>query len=175
MIHRLSIEIAGTEHQVSVEILGAGQFRLIEGSRSVQLAAQKVSSSARAATWSLLPEAGGRGSVIDVDGGLPNFTVTLVGGVPIPVKSVDGRERLAGRALAPPRSGPAVVSSPIPGKVVKVLVKVGDLVKVGQAVAVVEAMMMENELKATRDGRVSEVRVQEGAAVEAGPTLATLV
>jgi biotin carboxyl carrier protein len=54
---------------------------------------------------------------------------------------------------------------------VKLLVKAGDAVKAQQPVAVVEAMKMENELRAPRDGRVDVVRVSEGAAVESGQEL----
>ena len=66
------------------------------------------------------------------------------------------------------------MQSPMPGKVVKVLVAVGEEVKAGAGVVVVEAMKMETELKAPRDGKVKSVAVKEGQAVEAGQTLATL-
>jgi len=59
----------------------------------------------------------------------------------------------------------------MPGKVVRVLVAAGDQVDVRQGVVVVEAMKMENELRAPRAGVVREVAVQEGASVEAGTTL----
>ena len=62
----------------------------------------------------------------------------------------------------------------MPGKVVKVLVAVGDEVKSGQGVVVVEAMKMENELKSPKDGKVKAVAVKEGQAVEAGQSLVTL-
>jgi pyruvate carboxylase subunit B len=59
----------------------------------------------------------------------------------------------------------------MPGKVVRVLVNAGDLVKTRQGLVVVEAMKMENELRAARDGRVREVFVVEGQSVEAGASL----
>jgi biotin carboxyl carrier protein len=62
----------------------------------------------------------------------------------------------------------------MPGKVVKVLVAVGDEVKAGQGVVVVEAMKMENELKSPKDGKVKAVAAKEGQAVEAGQNLITL-
>jgi pyruvate carboxylase subunit B len=62
----------------------------------------------------------------------------------------------------------------MPGKVVKVLVQAGDAVKAGQGVIVVEAMKMENELRAPRDGVVKSVSAREGQAVESGQTLAVL-
>jgi biotin carboxyl carrier protein len=72
------------------------------------------------------------------------------------------------------KSGPLVIRAPMPGRLVKVLVKVGDEIKAGQGVVVVEAMKMENELRASRDGKVQEIKVAEGAAVEAGEELLVL-
>ncbi|HLK47454.1 MAG TPA: biotin/lipoyl-containing protein [Bryobacteraceae bacterium] len=73
-------------------------------------------------------------------------------------------------------SGGAVetVAAPMPGKVVRVLVAPGDAVEPGQGVLVVEAMKMQNEMKAGRAGRVISVTVREGATVTAGEVLATI-
>jgi len=68
-------------------------------------------------------------------------------------------------------TGPQRVTSPMPGKVVRVLVKPGDNVKGRQGLVVVEAMKMENELRAARDGRVRDVAVAEGQSVDAGAVL----
>jgi biotin carboxyl carrier protein len=68
-------------------------------------------------------------------------------------------------------SGPQRVVAPMPGKVVRMLVKTGDTVTPKQGLVVVEAMKMENELRAARDGRVREVSVAEGQSVEAGAVL----
>jgi len=64
------------------------------------------------------------------------------------------------------RSGPHRVVAPMPGRIAKVLVKVGDVVAARQGLVVVEAMKMENELRSPRAGIVLEVRVVEGARVE---------
>jgi biotin carboxyl carrier protein len=71
-------------------------------------------------------------------------------------------------------SGPQRLVAPMPGKVVRVLVKPGDEVKARQGLVVVEAMKMENELRAARDGRVREVAVREGQSVDAGAVLALI-
>jgi biotin carboxyl carrier protein len=71
-------------------------------------------------------------------------------------------------------SGRQSVTAPMPGKVIRVLVKVGDSVEVGQGLVVVEAMKMQNEMKATRPGRVTEVRAGAGQTVGAGDTLVIL-
>jgi biotin carboxyl carrier protein len=67
--------------------------------------------------------------------------------------------------------GPQRVDAPMPGKVVRVLVKQGDEVAEGQGLVVVEAMKMENELKSPKAGKVVELHAVEGAAVESGAKL----
>lgn len=66
------------------------------------------------------------------------------------------------------------LTAPMPGKVVKLLVKEGDLVTEGQPLLIMEAMKMQNELRATSAGRVSKITLQEGATVETGGTLMIL-
>jgi biotin carboxyl carrier protein len=62
----------------------------------------------------------------------------------------------------------------MPGRVVRVLVGPGDEVAARQGVVVVEAMKMENELRAPRAGRVKEIAVAAGASVEAGRVLVVI-
>ncbi len=71
-------------------------------------------------------------------------------------------------------SGRQNVTAPMPGKVVRVLVDKGDQVETSQGLVVVEAMKMQNELKASRPGRVMEIRAREGETVGAGDTLVVL-
>ena len=68
-------------------------------------------------------------------------------------------------APAPVASGNAVIEAPIAGKVLSVNVKVGDAVKKGQLVAVIEAMKLENEIFASAEGTVKEIRASVGAMV----------
>jgi biotin carboxyl carrier protein len=71
-------------------------------------------------------------------------------------------------------SGPLSVTAPMPGRLVKVLVEAGQEVRAGQGLVVMEAMKMENELRAPRAGRVAEVRARERQAVETGALLVIL-
>ncbi|HEX4914194.1 MAG TPA: acetyl-CoA carboxylase biotin carboxyl carrier protein subunit [Vicinamibacterales bacterium] len=80
-----------------------------------------------------------------------------------------GRQKKDGAGA--PGSGPQRVVAPMPGKIVRVLVKAGDTVKARQGLVVVEAMKMENELRAARAGRVRELQVSEGQSVDAGTVL----
>ena len=84
---------------------------------------------------------------------------------------VNGGGHGRGSGGADDAGGAQRVTSPMPGKVVRVLVEVGDEVTARQALVVVEAMKMENELSASRPGRVTEVAAREGTSVESGKLL----
>lgn len=95
-----------------------------------------------------------------------------VAGLPVAVfRCAPGRP---GRRQDVAGDGPVRLVAPMPGKIVRVLVAPGDEVAARQAVVVVEAMKMENELRAGRAGVVREVLVAQGASVEAGATLVVL-
>jgi biotin carboxyl carrier protein len=72
------------------------------------------------------------------------------------------------------QQGALSVVAPMPGRVVKILVQAGDLVSARQAVAIVEAMKMENEVRAPRAGTIKEVRITQGALVEARAVLVVI-
>ncbi len=71
-------------------------------------------------------------------------------------------------------SGPAPLLAPMPGLVVRVAVAVGDTVSAGQGLVMIEAMKMENELRATAPGVVTAVRAKAGEAVNKGAVLVEL-
>jgi len=68
-------------------------------------------------------------------------------------------------------AGTGTLASSMPGRVIKVLVSEGDRVEQGQGVLILEAMKMENEIKAPRSGVVSSLHVSEGDSVESGVTM----
>jgi len=71
-------------------------------------------------------------------------------------------------------SGAAAIKSPMPGIIIAVPVQVGDVVRKGDKVAILESMKMENELRAPTDGTVVEVLVEAGASVEKDQLLVML-
>ena len=81
------------------------------------------------------------------------------------------RARTGGTARDAGADGPRRVLAPMPGRIARVLVKVGDSVTTQQGLVVVEAMKMENELRSPRAGIVTEIRAAEGALVEANAVL----
>lgn len=94
----------------------------------------------------------------------------------IPVQAAPSAQTAAAPAApkpAPSGAGKAV-KSPLPGVIISVNVNVGDAVKAGQVVAVLEAMKMENEIQAESDGTVTAVHVGKGDSVLEGASIVTL-
>lgn len=86
---------------------------------------------------------------------------------------LNGRRRRVGEVGAS-RSGPERLVAPMSGKVVRVLVSRGERVHARQGLVVIEAMKMENELRAGRDGVVVELAVRDGQLVDAGALVAVI-
>ena len=101
-----------------------------------------------------------------------SYTIT-VGGFRYDVEAVDERTRvirdLSGVSAA--AAGPAPLKAPMPGLIVRINVEAGAEVQAGQGLVVMEAMKMENELRATAAGKVKRVVVSVGQAVEKGALL----
>ena len=99
-----------------------------------------------------------------------------VDGYRFETEALDERTRsirdLSAAAAGP--TGPAPIIAPMPGLIVRVNVSTGDRVEAGQGIVVMEAMKMENELRATAAGTVRSVEVSPGTAVEKGALLVAL-
>ncbi len=89
------------------------------------------------------------------------------------VELFDPRE-LRARSTAGASHGRQNIVSPMPGKVVRLLVAVGDAIEAGQGLIVVEAMKMQNEMKSPKSGVVMEMKTQAGATVTAGEILVVI-
>lgn len=123
---------------------------------------------------------------ITVNGTSYDVTVEeLAGGAAAPVAAAPAPVAVSAPAAAPAPAAPAPaapaggagsikVSSPMPGKILAVKANVGDSVKKGQVILILEAMKMENEVVAPEDGTIASIDVTVGAMVESGDTLATL-
>lgn len=82
---------------------------------------------------------------------------------------------VAAAPAAPAAAGAGVkVPSPLPGVIIEVSVKEGQAVKAGQKVAVIEAMKMENEISATKDGTITGIHVAKGDSVLEGADIVTI-
>ena len=120
-------------------------------------------------TWSIL--LGTRSYEVTIVEEPPGELTVSVDGQVVPVAA--RRKGLRGPA-AEGKQGPQSIVAPMPGRIVKVLVKAGDTVAARQGLVVVEAMKMENELRADRDGTVDEVHVRDAMPVEAGALLVVI-
>ena len=167
---RYEIEVGGRTRQVVVTRVGDG-FAVSAGDRTWNVNAARID----AHTLSLIVDSvDGTGVVSDltvVPDTTPGQVTVYVGAMPVAV-TVNGRRR-SGRGDDRGRegTGPERISAPMPGKIVRVLVNAGDAVTARQPLVIVEAMKMENELRAGRDGTIAEVHAREGASVEAGALL----
>lgn len=119
---------------------------------------------------------------------MKNLKITVNGVVyDVQVEETDGSSASAAPAVAPsaaikaaPKPAPVQaaggeqVKSPMPGTIINVPVKVGQAVKTGDVLVVLEAMKMENEIKAAHDATVASVAVSKGESVDTGTVLVTL-
>lgn len=159
-----TVEIAGSRRSIDVRRSGNRWIVTIDG-HATEVDAQRLGE-----RWSLLRGVSSNEVAVD-DRGNGELTVH-VDGVAVPVaiarprtsRSRHGREGAHG-------GGPVSVSAPMPGRIVKVLVKPGESVAPRQGLIVVEAMKMENELRAPAAARVKRVHVAPGSAVEKGAML----
>ncbi len=105
--------------------------------------------------------------------GRPDTWVVTIAEYDFHVRVRDPRtRRFAGQAAA--HDGPLDVLAPMPGKIVRVLVSRDEEVALDQGLVVIEAMKMQNELRAPRPGRITQVHVKEGIGIEAGARLLRL-
>ena len=136
------VQVEGRVREVDVRETGAGLLDLLVDGQSWQ-----------AGIW----------------GGAGRYSILLRGRLfEVVVEEASAAEGVAARGVA---SGPARVTAPMPGRLVKVLVEPGQAVQEGDGLLVMEAMKMENELRSPRAGRVKELLVSERQAVETGTLL----
>jgi biotin carboxyl carrier protein len=104
------------------------------------------------------------GKTVDVIVGTTQYAVTLT----------DPRRLRGASGMAAHADEAARIIAPMPGKVVRVMVEVGDVVTAGAGILVVEAMKMQNEMKSPKAGTVVALNVQAGATVNSGDVLAVV-
>lgn len=114
---------------------------------------------------------------ITVNGTAYEVTVEETGSVSAPAAAPKAAPKAAPAAApkaAAPAAGAVKVTASVPGKVVKVAASVGQAVKAGDSVVILESMKMEIPVVAPQDGTIASIDVAEGASVENGDTLATM-
>ena len=116
---------------------------------------------------------------VEENNGVPAATPAPVQRVaPAPAPAAPAQKAAPAAAPAPKASsgteGNIKVSSPMPGKILSLKAAVGQSVKKGEVILILEAMKMENEIVATDDGTIASINVTAGQSVEAGDLLATI-
>lgn len=105
---------------------------------------------------------------------MKRYNITVNGkAYDVAVEEVGGSTAAAPAAAAPVADG-TKVTAPMPGTILDIKVAVGDTVKSGQAICVLEAMKMENDVNAPCDGKVLSINTTKGSAVETGAVLAVI-
>jgi biotin carboxyl carrier protein len=154
----------GSEIPVDVTELPTGELRVTAGGRPVDTDAVEHGGAIHLCM-------DGRALDVWMDGTAPDLRI-VAGAHRFRARVESERAR----AIRPARAsstggGDSTVKSPMPGRVLKILVAEGDPVTAGLPLVVVEAMKMENELSSTRSGKVKEIYVSPGATVEGGAKL----
>ena len=165
---RYVIEESGKSVPVEVHPLGGDRYRVKVGDGPPQVVDALLDGGYAhilqgAASFSI--ESGARGDAVHVRGRGLNAEFLV-----LDARTARRRAQKGGAA----GGGANIVRSPMPGRVVDVLVAEGDTVTAGQGIAIVEAMKMENELRAEIDGVVSQIHVRADDRVDGNAELVTL-
>ena len=156
--------IGEREVRVTVKEVGVALYLVSGAEKEYLVDAHQVQDS----VWSILY--GTESFEVDVQGRDEEYEVLIEGDCYMFSLMNEQRKALI-RAGGKGAAGKALVTSPMPGKVLKLLVAEGEEVQTDQGVIVVEAMKMENELKSAVTGKVKEIFVKEGEVVEWGSKL----
>ncbi len=148
----VSAEVDGRRYEIDVRELSRGQYLLLVGPRVYKSRVEKRRDSPSA----------------------PDYFDVALGGRSYDVKVVDPKRLRSAQTAAAHDTGTAQIISPMPGKVVRVLVEPGALVAAGDGIVVVEAMKMQNEMKSPKAGVVVSINAEAGATVSAGDVLAVI-
>ena len=169
MKRELIVTADGADRTVTVDgPLPDGRFKIsIDGTERIVDAKQ-----IRPGTWSLLLD--GQQFVVDLDRRRTGIAASVGASEALLTVEDALHRRLASAAGTRAQTRGESIRAPIAGKVVKVLVAVGDQVAAGTPVIVLEAMKMENELIAERGGTVATISKSAGQAVDTGDLLVEL-
>jgi biotin carboxyl carrier protein len=157
---KLQIQVAGKKRRVELTTVGERPLWAIDGER-LEANATEVSPG----SYSILIN----GKSFDVRmERLSGELRAVTRGREFRIVVQDEREWRRDRGGSAEAEGRQQVLAPMPGKIVRVLVRAGDTVRAGQGLLVVEAMKMQNEIRAPKSGTIDRVRVIEGQTVNAG-------
>ncbi len=166
------VRVGGKEYSVQVIPLDSGRFKVLVENSEIEVVVgsrqELVSAPATPKASTVTPAEVGRPAGSSASAG-SSATPTA----PTPAPPPQAPQQPTQPATAPVAPG-ATVEAPIPGKVLKVLVNIGDVVSPGQLVATLESMKMEVQVFSSRGGRVKEIRVRSGDFINVGDPILIL-
>ncbi|CAN5826550.1 acetyl-CoA carboxylase biotin carboxyl carrier protein subunit [soil metagenome] len=166
---KLQAEVGGTDHQISIQRREAEVLAEVDG-RCYKLELRDL----------------GDGVYLLIDGTTvyncrvensprdPHGIQVSLRGLDYALKLIDLKRLRSAQSGAKHNKGTARILAPMPGKVVRLLVDAGTEVEAGAGILIVEAMKMQNEMKAPKAGQVVSIHAQVGATVNAGDVLAVI-
>lgn len=162
---KYEVSILGKTHLVELERRADGWQANIEGESGTTADVAEIAPN----VFSVLLS--GRSHEIYVTASSGGQLRLQTGGFEFLAEVIDPRSWRGRRHSGAEAEGRQQILAPMPGKVVRLLVKAGDAVEGGQGLLVVEAMKMQNEIRSPKSGKVERVVVAEGQAVNAGEIL----
>ncbi len=154
---KVKVIVDGVEYEVEVEELPGGKFKVSFEDKEYTV------------------EAKGLGIDVGALSAVPAASAPSAPSAPAPAAApAPAPAPVAPAAPTPAPAGEGVVTAPMPGKILRILVKEGEQVKTGQGLLILEAMKMENEIPAPKDGVVKKILVKEGDTVDTGQALIEL-
>ncbi len=169
MAAKYRLKLGNEDHEIEVEPDGAGAYRVKLADSSSIVSLKRINDSAR---YSLIID----NTTYDIFAEeSPHGFHFIVDGRAVAIGTQTGRRGGGPESLDVDAGGEWVLKSPMAGIVLDVMVKADEEVKQGQILAVVEAMKMQNELHARRDGTVKAVYVSAGQRVDQGAPLLVLL
>lgn len=163
---KLEVHIGKLTRQIEIQRRGSNQFAIVPND-GAQIDAIEVAPN----TYSILVN--GRAFEAMVIPAAQGVLVRCAGREFHAIVS-DPRAWRGGRGMSFGAEGKQMVTAPMPGKIVRVLVSAGDTVEANQGLVVVEAMKMQNEIRAPKAGTIERIFIGEGQAVAAGEALVTI-
>ncbi len=169
---RLQITVGKNLYQVQIERAG-NNFEVTVNGKPYKVGSSEGGYSVAGKVHKVDVKSNESGNVkADIDGKIIEALILDIAKAPI--KEVEERREKKMPTASSAVRGGKVVMAPMPGKIVRVFVAVGQIVKVGDVLLILEAMKMENEIRSPFEGKVKEVTVSAGAGVAAEDSLVVM-
>ena len=166
---KLKAQLSGNEHEVSLDFDEGVVFAQVDG-RAYEIEVRELSDG----QYLLVDGTRVHRCRVEAKRDSQNSFEVVLRGVARDITIVDPKRLRSTHSTGGQDAGAVQIVSPMPGKIVRVLVEVGAQVEAGAGVVVVEAMKMQNEMKSPKAGVIVSINAEAGATVNAGDVLAVI-